>query len=507
MARGATPNFHSQTDIFPLAVNVPIACGGTVVVPGDIIVADDDGAVVVPIALAPRLLEAASEHAEWEEFSRMRLAEGGDLRRYYPLSEAARPEYERVARGAGGEADGRPSTASAERLPVKITELVPWLVRSPASFWGEFLFVEVRTDEGVTGWGEVTSTTRTANRAVAADGPRGQRPRRRRRPGRDRADLAQGLPRLHLHRAAAGAAVHRDQRGRHRAVGHPGQGPRPAGAELLGGRSARDLLLYTHPDQSRFGTPEGVAEEIGRIVGSGHTAIKFDPFPHCRGRAGGERPLPRRTALPRATSAEPIELTAQIREAAGPDVELLVDAHGRFDVPTAIRLAQTPRTRPPTCTGSRSRCRRRATTPCGRCATAYGCPSRSASGCTPGGTSCPVLEGELADFVMPDVTWTGGISELKKIATMAEAYYVPVSPHDAAGPVNLVAGAQVMATDPELLPARVEQLRPGRVQRAADQVPLDNPGGALQLPSGPGLGIELRPGPPARGNVLDGFCG
>ncbi|WP_432843169.1 hypothetical protein [Dactylosporangium sp. CA-092794] len=92
--RGVTPNFHSQTDIFPTAVNVPVACGNTVVEPGDIIVADDDGAVVVPIALAPRLVEAASRHAEWEDFARIRLAEGGDLRRYYPLSDEARPEYE-----------------------------------------------------------------------------------------------------------------------------------------------------------------------------------------------------------------------------------------------------------------------------------------------------------------------------------------------------------------------------------------------------------------------------
>ena len=62
--------------------------------PGDIIVADDDGAVVVPAALGPDLLERAEHHDEWEEFSRMRLSQGGDLRRYYPLSEAARPEYE-----------------------------------------------------------------------------------------------------------------------------------------------------------------------------------------------------------------------------------------------------------------------------------------------------------------------------------------------------------------------------------------------------------------------------
>jgi regulator of RNase E activity RraA len=92
--RGVTPNFHSQTDIMPTAVNVPVACGNTVVVPGDIVVADDDGAVVVPVALAPRLVEEAGQHADWEEFARVRLAEGGDLRRYYPLTEEARPEYE-----------------------------------------------------------------------------------------------------------------------------------------------------------------------------------------------------------------------------------------------------------------------------------------------------------------------------------------------------------------------------------------------------------------------------
>lgn len=92
--RGATPNFHTQTDIVPTAVNVPVACGNTIVEPGDIIVADDDGAVVVPIKLAPALLTVAREHAEWEEFSRIRLAEGGDMRRYYPLSDEARPEYE-----------------------------------------------------------------------------------------------------------------------------------------------------------------------------------------------------------------------------------------------------------------------------------------------------------------------------------------------------------------------------------------------------------------------------
>jgi regulator of RNase E activity RraA len=58
---------------------------------------------VVPTALAARLIEAASEHAEWEEFSRVRLSQGGDLRVYYPLTDGARPEYEAWRRAQGGE--------------------------------------------------------------------------------------------------------------------------------------------------------------------------------------------------------------------------------------------------------------------------------------------------------------------------------------------------------------------------------------------------------------------
>lgn len=92
--RGVTPNFHTQSGIMPFAVNVPIACGGVTVMPGDIIVADDDGACVIPVGLAAKVIEHAAVHHDWEDFSRLMLEQGGSLQKYYPLSDGARPEYE-----------------------------------------------------------------------------------------------------------------------------------------------------------------------------------------------------------------------------------------------------------------------------------------------------------------------------------------------------------------------------------------------------------------------------
>lgn len=99
--RGVTPNYHAQTSLMPFAVNVPVACGGVTVIPGDIIVADDDGAVCVPVGLAEAMIEKASRDHGWEDFCKEKLLAGESLKRYYPLHQDAVPEYEawRAARG------------------------------------------------------------------------------------------------------------------------------------------------------------------------------------------------------------------------------------------------------------------------------------------------------------------------------------------------------------------------------------------------------------------------
>jgi galactonate dehydratase len=106
---------------------------------------------------------------------------------------------------------------------------------------------------------------------------------------------------------------------------------------------------------------------------------------------------------------------------------------------------------------------------------------------------------------MPDVTWTGGISELKKISTLAEAYYVPMTPHDAAGPINLVAGAQVMLTVPNFYRIETSSYDLSGYNRFLTE-PLDNTGGRLHLAARPGLGVDLDL-EYLRGNVLEGFGG
>ena len=263
--------------------------------------------------------------------------------------------------------------------------------------------------------------------------------------------------------------------------------------ELLGGPVRDEIALYTHPDQRKFTSKEGVIAEIQDIVRSGHTALKFDPYPHQGPYVGGEAREWRDGYLDggmtRKDERTAAELTALIRETAGPDVEVLIDAHGRFDVPTAIRLCRSLEEAgdidwfeepcPPESLNALQQVREKVNTPI----------SWGERGHTKW-DFVPVLENKLADYIMPDVTWTGGITELKKISALCEAYYIPVSPHDAAGPINVVAGAQVMMTVPNFYKLETSEWNLSKYDPLID-VPLDNSQGSLKLHRAPGLGIAM----------------
>ena len=375
---------------------------------------------------------------------------------------------------------------------MKITSVRPWLIKSSASYWGEFLFVEVNTDEGITGWGEITTTTKIANRGLTAMLRQigsmliGEDPSRIEQ-------LWHKLFRGFTYMGSRGAAVECvsaidialwDIRGK--TLDKPIY-------ELLGGPVREEIALYTHPDQRKFTSREGVIAEIKDILQSGHTALKFDPFPHqgphVDGQAREHRDGYLDGSMTRKDEREAAELTALIRETAGTDIEILIDAHGRFDVPTAIRLCRTLEDAgqidwfeepvPPESFNALKQVREKVNAPI----------SWGERGHTKW-DFVPILENKLADYIMPDVTWTGGITELKKISALCEAYYIPVSPHDAAGPINVVAGAQVMMTVPNFYKLETSEWNLQKYDVLIDK-PLDNSNGSLKLDRTPGLGISL----------------
>ena len=104
-----------------------------------------------------------------------------------------------------------------------------------------------------------------------------------------------------------------------------------------------------------------------------------------------------------------------------------------------------------------------------------------------------LLEVHGTDVMIGDVAWTGGISELKKMATMAKTYGIPLAPHDHSGPVNLWASAHVLLNVPNA--AIMETTRvfyEGYYAELVEGEPIIRQG-HLHLPQGPGLGIRLRP--------------
>ncbi len=112
------------------------------------------------------------------------------------------------------------------------------------------------------------------------------------------------------------------------------------------------------------------------------------------------------------------------------------------------------------------------------------------SGCTRVTTSLSLLEQGLADYIMPDVVWTGGISELLRIATLAEACHIPISRHNATGPMQVLVGTHTMMTVPNLTRLEHDIAKCGNDNTFIDY-PLDFHGDQLSLSDRLGLGVDF----------------
>lgn len=376
---------------------------------------------------------------------------------------------------------------------MKITDLRVWLTAVPIEGTGSrtWVFLEIDTDEGITGVGEASSTggggsVVVGNMLKNLKDTKVTTDFRQALIGEDPENIDKiwhMLWRRYTGGGGWGGFVSTLVSGvdialwdiKGKALGKPVY-------NLLGGAFRDKILLYTHVKQA---DPDQAAEHARSLVAEGYTALKTDPFmpemrPHHRQYTTG------------SISAEGAALgeakIAAIREAVGPDIEVMIDAHGNFNVPTAIKLCK--RMEPYNLTWFEEPCQPESIDALRQVRESVSIPLCVGERLYTRFGFYPVLKEGLADYLMPDIVWTGGITETRKIANLAEVFHVPVSPHDANGPINIISGAHTMMTVPNFY--RLELVSTWMDNYNACIIPhLDIRDGYLHLPDKPGLGFEL----------------
>jgi galactonate dehydratase len=236
--------------------------------------------------------------------------------------------------------------------------------------------------------------------------------------------------------------------------------------ELLGGPTRSKVRLY---QQAR--TPA----DIRRGVAAGFTAFKTGPQ--------FRRRYPRYIETP-SQVAYAVEQFAALRKAAGDDIDIGIDFHGKVSPATAKLLIKGLEPHQPMFVEEPVNCQNHDL----MAEIARGTHLPIATGervFTKWGFR-EVLEKKAATVLQPDLCHAGGITECRLIAGMAEAYYATIAPHNPLGPISLAAGIQLAASIPNFLCQEHRSLGEGYLKK-----PFVVKGGFVDLPTGPGLGIEL----------------
>ncbi len=352
---------------------------------------------------------------------------------------------------------------------MKITSLKTYLCNCFRTNW---VFVKVETDAGIHGWGEATLEYKeqTVEAAILdlKEFLTGRDPFRIEEFRHDayRDAYWRGGPVLMSAIAGIEMALW-DIKGK--ALGVPVY-------ELLGGKVRDAVPCYVNGWFAPAKTPDEFAEKAVLARKAGFKGLKWDPF--------GKSWL----QLEKSALATADECIGKVRDAVGTEMELLIEGHGRFDIPTAKRIARHleqfdvywfeepvvpddleglsdvhTSSRVPIAAGERLYSREQFRT---------------------------FFDLKCADFIQPDVSHAGGIMEMRQIASMAEARHIPFCPHNPSGPVANAATLQLAACCPNF--ARIETMYsdvPYRKDICTEDVTIRN--GEMIIGDKPGLGIEI----------------
>jgi galactonate dehydratase len=246
--------------------------------------------------------------------------------------------------------------------------------------------------------------------------------------------------------------------------------------QLLGGQVRDRVPCYANGWFAPAKTPAEFAAKAKAAVAAGWRGLKFDPFGAAY----------RNISPPDLAAA--LAIIGAVRDAVAGQAELLIEGHGRFNVPTAIRIGRAleqfdvlwfEEPVPPDNLDALLEVKRRVRVPIAageRLYSRWDAERFLRLGC--------------ADYIQPDVSHCGGLGELKKIAAMAEAGHIAICPHNPSGPVANAATLQLAACVPNfhLLETMASDV-PWRREVSTETLRVEH--GEMIIPTAPGLGIDI----------------
>lgn len=335
-----------------------------------------------------------------------------------------------------------------------------------------FIFVKLYTDEGIEGVGEATLEWKTLAMVSALE------ELERVLIGRDPFASDAIIEQLHrdsywrtgaIFRTALGAidAALLDIKGK--ALGVPVY-------ELLGGKYRERIKCYANHWFFGARTPDEYGANAKKAVAMGYGALKWDPFDDYD------------LEMTKPQLNRSVEIVAAVRDAVGPDIGLMLDVHGRFNVPTAIAMckAMAPydltwieEPIPPESIDALADVRRNSPVPIASGERWFE-PQKFVE----------ALEKRAVDILQPDVSHAGGLAEVKRIAHMAHIHGIPVAPHNPVGPVMNAMTLHTSVAIPNFTVFETVSIDvPWRKELVKETLVFDH--GDLLAPTAPGLGVEL----------------
>lgn len=257
---------------------------------------------------------------------------------------------------------------------------------------------------------------------------------------------------------------------------------------LLGASARKAVKVYANINRgARDRSPAGIASSASHAVNAGFSALKIAPFDGVYREDSTSREFASRVKLG-------IDRVYAIREAVGPDVEVMVDCHWRFDEAGSLRLMrdledaglywlECPISENPDHFGALKRVREQVNE--------LGTKLAGAERQIGESGFAPYIEGQLLDVVMPDIKYAGGYVEMLKIANSCDRHRVGFSPHNPTGPVCNLASMHLCAVAPGFLILEHQLAESPLYYEVVGGFRPQLIDGCFRIPDTPGLGVVL----------------